>query len=289
MLKLAIQKKGRLTTGTLELFKRAGFEFEDKSSGLINPCKNFPIELLLLRDEDIPEAVSTGAADLGIVGENVLEEFLANNSAAELNLRMKFPFSTCRLSIGVSKSSSIETIQELRNLKVATSYPAILRKFSLENDLNLTPVILNGSVEIAISLGMSDAILDIVSTGETLKQNSLREFYQVLDCSPALVSGLSLNDVQKQEVEELLMRLQSVVQSLTTRYLVFNAPKSSLEHILAVVPSIDSPTLMELANDLNKVAIHTVVEKKDLWKVITTVKGLGATGLLSFPIEARLN
>lgn len=289
MLKLAIQKKGRLTTGTMDILKRGGFEFEEKSSGLINPCKNFPLELLLLRDEDIPEAVATGAADIGIVGENILDEFLANNTKSPLSKLMALPFSSCRLSIAVPVKTSFESLEDLKDLKIATSYPGILNRFSEENNLKLTPVILNGSVEIATSLGMCDGIFDIVSTGETLKQNSLREFYQVANYSPVVVAGKQFSVPKKEELSELITRMQSAVLSLTSRYLVFNVSKSKLDDILENIPSIDGPTLMELANDANKVAIHTVVQKKDLWNVIARVKGMGASGILSFPVEAQIN
>lgn len=289
MIKLAIQKKGRLTSGTLDILKRGGFEFEDKSSGLINPCKNFPLELLLLRDEDIPEAVETGAADLGIVGGNILDEFISLNRNSSLVSRLSLPFSSCRLSIGIPNSFLIESLNDLKNCKIATSYPGILKRFSDENNLGLIAVILNGSVEIATSLKMADGIFDLVSTGETLKQNSLREFYQVNSYSPVVISGRKVSDFKNQSISEILTRMQSAVVSATSRYLVFNVSKSKLDEITKSLPAIDGPTLMEIATDANKVAIHTVVQKKDLWSVISKIKSLGASGILSFPVEVQIN
>lgn len=289
MLRLAIQKKGRLTSGTMDILSRGGLDFEEKSSGLINPCKNFPIELLLLRDEDIPEAVQTGAADLGIVGGNILDEFLAAKEETVLEKQLTLPFSSCRLSLAVPLKAAYESLEDLKSMRIATSYPGILKRFSDANNLKLIPVILNGSVEIATSLGMCDGIFDIVSTGETLKQNSLREFYRVESFSPVLISGKKLTAPKQDELSELLIRIQSAVQSLTSRYLIFNVSKSRLEEILKNLPSIDGPTYMDIANDYSKAAIHTVVQKKDLWNVIAAVKALGATGILSFPVEAQIN
>ncbi len=289
MLRLAVQKSGRLTRGALDLLKRGGFEFEEKSTGLINPCKNFPLELLLLRDEDIPEAVSAGAADLGIVGSNVLEDYELRGPAERAERLLSLPFSSCRLSLAVPTKCGFEVLTDLKGKRIATSYPSILAHFSEAHDLSLLPVLLNGSVEVAPALGLSDGIFDLVSTGETLKQNNLREFYKVLECNPLLISRPLGRGAKAGLRDALISRLNSAINSQTNRYLVFNAPKSNLDSILRDLPSIDGPTLMELANDFSKVAIHTVVKKDQLWKTISAIQALGATGVLSFSMEAQIN
>lgn len=289
MLRIAIQKKGRLTNGTLDLLKRGGLIFENSGMSLVTPCQNFPLELLHLRDEDIPEAIRSGAANIGVVGENVLNEFELGLEKTVCQRILSLPFAQCRMSLALPNGMQIENIKDLDGLRVATSYPNILKDFAQKNSIRLFPIVLAGSVELATRLNMSDVIFDIVSTGETIRLNGLREFYRISDISPQLVSSLELSLLEKDLLKDLLVRIQSAITSQMSRYLMLNAPKNSLDKIISILPSIDAPTVMELSTDLNKVAVHAVVPQNIIWELIGQLKAVGATGLLILPIEAEVN
>lgn len=288
MIRLAIQKKGRLTEGTLNLLRRGGIEFDINGQGLVTACKNFPMELLHLRDEDIPEATNLGFANAGVVGENVLNEIEIGHGQSITKRVLKLPFAECRLSIAVSKSMRIENISELDGKKIATSYPNILSDFSKKNNLKIEIVNLAGSVELASRLQMSDAIFDIVSSGETLRSNDLREFYNVDSVSPLLIASKKMDSSMASLFDELLLRFQSAIKSQSSRYILMNAPKSALDNIIKLLPSLDAPTIMELCTDLNKVAIHTVVPQSSIWELIRKLKLTGASGIIVLPIEAEV-
>ncbi|AFD06043.1 ATP phosphoribosyltransferase [Solitalea canadensis] len=276
-IKIAIQKSGRLNEKSVDLLKRSGLSFENYKSSLISPVSNFPLEILFLRDDDIPEYVQDGIADLGIVGENVIVE-----KEVDVTYLQKLGFGKCSLKLAIANHSDIKDLSDLSGKSIATSYPVILDKFLKENDIDAEIREISGSVEISTNLGLSDAIFDIVSTGGTLKSNGLKPFAEVMRSEAVLIgkNGIAKNPI----VNELLQRIQSVLRAEQTKYVVMNAAKSSLSAILELLPGIKSPTIVPLATE-EWVAVHTVIPEKDFWDKINRLKNAGAEGIVVLPIE----
>ena len=276
-LKIAIQKSGRLNEKSVEILKNCGLSFENYKSSLISTVTNFPLEILFLRDDDIPEYVQDGIADLGIVGENVIVETGANVSYLQ-----KLGFGKCSLKIAVKNDSDINSVAQLDGKVIATSYPVILEKFLKANQVSAQIRNISGSVEIGPGLGLSDAIFDIVSTGGTLKNNGLRPFTSVMDSQAALVCtpGLEFNT----EVLELVQRIQSVLRARTTKYVVLNVEKKNLKAVVELLPGVKSPTVVPLFED-DWVAVHSVIDEQDFWVKINSLKAAGAQGIVVMPIE----
>jgi len=276
-LKIAIQKSGRLNEKSVEILKNCGLSFENYKSSLISTVTNFPLEILFLRDDDIPEYVQDGIADLGIVGENVIVETGANVSYLQ-----KLGFGKCSLKIAVKNDSDINSVAQLDGKVIATSYPVILEKFLKANQVEAQIRNISGSVEIGPGLGLSDAIFDIVSTGGTLKNNGLRPFTSVMDSQAALVCtpGLEFNT----EVLELVQRIQSVLRARTTKYVVLNVEKKNLKAVVELLPGVKSPTVVPLFED-DWVAVHSVIDEQDFWVKINSLKAAGAQGIVVMPIE----
>lgn len=276
-LKIAIQKSGRLNEKSVEILKNCGLSFENYKSSLISTVTNFPLEILFLRDDDIPEYVQDGIADLGIVGENVIVETGANVSYLQ-----KLGFGKCSLKIAVKNDSEIDTVAKLNGKVIATSYPVILEKFLKANQVNAQIRNISGSVEIGPGLGLSDAIFDIVSTGGTLKNNGLKPFTSVMNSEAALVAtpGLELNT----EVMELVQRIQSVLKARSTKYVVLNVAKENLQAVVDLLPGVKSPTVVPLFEE-GWVAVHSVIDEQDFWVKINSLKAAGAQGIVVMPIE----
>lgn len=276
-LKIAIQKSGRLNEKSVEILKNCGLSFENYKSSLISTVTNFPLEILFLRDDDIPEYVQDGIADLGIVGENVIVETGANVSHLQ-----KLGFGKCSLKIAVKNDSDIDSVAKLDGKVIATSYPVILNKYLKANQVNAQIRNISGSVEIGPGLGLSDAIFDIVSTGGTLKNNGLKPFTSVMNSEAVLVStpGLEFNT----EVVELVQRIQSVLRARTTKYVVLNVAKENLKAVVDLLPGVKSPTVVPLFED-DWVAVHSVIEEQDFWVKINSLKAAGAQGIVVMPIE----
>jgi ATP phosphoribosyltransferase len=276
-LKIAIQKSGRLNEKSVEILKNCGLSFENYKSSLISTVTNFPLEILFLRDDDIPEYVQDGIADLGIVGENVIVETGANVSYLQ-----KLGFGKCSLKIAVKNDSEIDTVAKLNGKVIATSYPVILEKFLKANQVNAQIRNISGSVEIGPGLGLSDAIFDIVSTGGTLKNNGLKPFISVMNSEAALIStpGLELNT----EVMELVQRIQSVLKARSTKYVVLNVAKENLQAVVDLLPGVKSPTVVPLFEE-GWVAVHSVIDEQDFWVKINSLKAAGAQGIVVMPIE----
>jgi ATP phosphoribosyltransferase len=276
-LKIAIQKSGRLNEKSVEILKNCGLSFENYKSSLISTVTNFPLEILFLRDDDIPEYVQDGIADLGIVGENVIVETGANVSYLQ-----KLGFGKCSLKIAVKNDSDINSVAQLDGKVIATSYPVILEKFLKANQVSAQIRNISGSVEIGPGLGLSDAIFDIVSTGGTLKNNGLRPFTSVMDSQAALVCtpGLEFNT----EVLELVQRIQSVLRARTTKYVVLNVEKKNLKAVVELLPGVKSPTVVPLFEE-DWVAVHSVIDEQDFWVKINSLKAAGAQGIVVMPIE----
>jgi len=276
-LKIAIQKSGRLNEKSVELLKNCGLSFENYKSSLISPVSNFPLEILFLRDDDIPEYVQDGIADLGIVGENVIQE-----TEVEVSYLQRLGFGKCSLKIAVPNNDDIQNIAGLNGKSIATTYPVILGKFLKENGIKSDIRTISGSVEISPGLGLSDAICDLVSTGGTLKSNGLKPFADVMSSEAVLIGrkGSENEDL----VLELIQRIQSVLRAKETKYVVLNVHRGNLPAITALLPGVKSPSVVPLAEE-NWVAVHTVIPERDFWDRISQLKQAGAQGIVVMPIE----
>jgi ATP phosphoribosyltransferase len=276
-LKIAIQKSGRLNEKSVEILKNCGLSFENYKSSLIATVANFPLEILFLRDDDIPEYVQDGIADLGIVGENVIIE-----AGADVSYLQPLGFGKCTLKIAIQSTSNITELSQLNGKAIATSYPVILQKYLSENNIDAQIRNISGSVEIGPGLGLSDAIFDIVSTGGTLKSNGLKPFKNVMDSEALLIcsKGMELNP----EVLELMQRIQSVLRAKATKYVVLNVEKSNLQAVVDLVPGVKSPTIVPLFEE-GWVAVHSVIAEQDFWEKINSLKAAGAQGIVVMPIE----
>jgi ATP phosphoribosyltransferase len=276
-LKIAIQKSGRLNEKSVELLKNCGLNFENYKSSLISPVSNFPLEILFLRDDDIPEYVQDGIADLGIVGENVIEE-----TEVEVAYLQRLGFGKCSLKIAVPNNNDIATLADLNGKAIATTYPVILGKYLKEQGITSDIRTISGSVEISPGLGLSDAICDLVSTGGTLKSNGLKPFADVMSSEAVLIGskGSENNDL----IQELIQRIQSVLRAKETKYVVLNVKRDNLDAVTALLPGVKSPSVVPLAEP-DWVAVHTVIPERDFWDRISQLKQAGAQGIVVMPIE----
>jgi ATP phosphoribosyltransferase len=280
-LKIAIQKSGRLTDESVNLLRACGLEFEFSKQGLYSPCKNFDLDLLSLRDDDIPEYVQDGVADLGIVGENIVRE-----KRARVETIARLGYGSCRLMISVPQRSSIRTIQGLRGKRIATTYPGILTQFLRTNKLKADIVELSGSVEIAPTLDVADAICDLLSTGTTARMNGLRPLHTVLESEATLITNKkSLLEKRKKElIDRLLIRISGSLQARGKRYMMMNAPATAVPRLKTIIPSLKSPTVVPLA-EAGMVALHSVIAEDVFWDVMEKLKKAGASDIIVVPIE----
>lgn len=276
-LKIAIQKSGRLNEKSVELLKNCGLSFENYKSSLISPVSNFPLEILFLRDDDIPEYVQDGIADLGIVGENVI-----NETEVDVSYLQKLGFGKCSLKLAIPNNSPVQSIADLNGKSIATSYPVILKKFLAGHNVEADIRTISGSVEIAPGLGLSDAICDLVSTGGTLISNGLKPFGDVMYSEAVLIGRKG--EEQNPLIVELIARVQSVLRAKETKYVVLNIESKNIEQIKSLLPGIKSPTVVPLAEE-GWVAVHTVIPEKDFWGKISQLKAAGAEGIVVMPIE----
>ncbi len=278
-LKIAIQKSGRLSEKSLELLKECGIKISNGDRKLKTEAKNFPIEILFLRDDDIPQYVEQGVADIGILGENEVWEKEKNIKVIE-----KLGFANCKLSLAIPKDENYSGLSFFNNKKIATSYPKILQKFFKEKGIIVEIEEIGGSVEIAPGIGLADAIFDIVSTGSTLLMNGLKEVEIVTLSEAVLISNKNLNSDKLTILEKLLFRIKAVRNSSENKYILLNAPNESIPHIISVLPGMKSPTILPLA-EKGWSSIHSVVKEDEFWDIIEQLKNLGAQGILVVPIE----
>ena len=279
ILRLAIQKKGRLADNSLELLKSAGIRIDNYSQQLLIKANNFDLELLFIRDDDIPEYVQDGIADIGIVGENVILE-----SGKELTTIEKLGFGKCRMSIAIPKMDSFNSIKDLVGKNIATTYPKILNNYLSANNINAKVHYISGSVEITPNINLADAIFDIVSTGSTLISNGLKEVETVLKSEAVLISNNNLSESKKLLLEQILFRIRAVNQAKNNKYILLNAPNEALQKITKMLPGVKSPTIMPLAIE-GWSSVHTVISEDDFWNKIENLKNAGAQGILVLPIE----
>ena len=282
MLRIAVQSKGRLFDDTMNLLAEADIKLSTSKRTLLTQSTNFPVEVLFLRDDDIPQSVASGVADIGIVGEN---EFTERNEDAEIIYRLGF--SKCRLSLAIHKEEDYNDLSWFNGKKIATSYPAILRKFLNNNNINADIHVITGSVEIAPGIGLSDAIFDIVSSGSTLISNNLKEVEVVMKSEALLIGNKSLSLEKKEILQELLFRIEAVKAAEDKKYVLMNAPTDRLKEIIEVLPGVKSPTIMPLATE-GWSSVHTVLDEKRFWEIIGKLKALGAQGILVLPIEKMI-
>ena len=279
MIKIAIQKSGRLQENSLNLLKDCGIKLNSSHSSLKTTASNFPMEILFLRDDDIPQYVADGVADLGILGENVVFEKCKTVIVAE-----KLGFAKCRLSLAVPKECNYDGIHYFNNKKIATSYPLILGNYLKQHNIDAEIEVINGSVEIAPGIGLADGICDIVSSGSTLFTNGLKEVETVIKSEAVLVSSENLTEANHQLLKKLVFRIQAVKNAQSNKYILLNAPNENIEKIISILPGIKSPTILPLATK-GWSSLHSVVKEDEFWEIIDKLKSLGAEGLLVVPIE----
>lgn len=282
MLRIAVQSKGRLFEDTMSLLAEADIKIGGSKRTLLVESTNFPLEVLYLRDDDIPQCVANGIADIGVVGEN---EYLERNEDAHVIQRLGF--SKCRLSLAIPKIIDYPGIKWFEGKKIATSYPAILRNFMKEQGVNADIHVITGSVEISPGIGLADAIFDIVSSGSTLVSNNLREVEVVMKSEALLIGNKELTEDKKTILEEMLFRFEAVRNAEDKKYVRMNVPKERLSDIVDVLPGLKSPTVIPLADD-SWCSVHAVLDQKRFWEIIGKLKELGAQGILVTPIEKMI-
>lgn len=282
MLRIAVQSKGRLYEDTMALLQEADIKISSSKRTLLVQSTNFPVEILYLRDDDIPQTVADGVADLGIVGEN---EFVERGEDAEIVKRLGF--SKCRLSLAIPKEFEYNGVEWFKGRKVATSYPNILKDFMAKAGVETDIHVITGSVEIAPGIGIADGIFDIVSSGSTLVSNNLKEVEVVMKSEALLIGNKNLDEDKKEILKELIFRIDAVKAAEDKKYVLMNAPTDKVKDIIAVLPGIKSPTIMPLATE-GWSSIHTVLDQKRFWEIIGQLKSLGAEGILVLPIEKMI-
>ena len=282
MIRIAVQSKGRLFEDTMNLLSEADIKVSGSKRTLLVQSSNFPLEVLYLRDDDIPQSVAQGVADIGVVGEN---EFVERGAEAEVISRLGF--SKCRLSLAIPQKTDYQGLEWFQGKKIATSYPGILGKFLKEKGIEAEIHIITGSVEISPGIGLADAIFDIVSAGSTLVSNNLREVEVVMQSEALLIGTPGLSDDKKELLQQMLFRFEAVRQAEDKKYVRMNAPKARLNDIVSVLPALNSPTVIPLADE-EWCSVHTVLDEKRFWEIIGKLKEMGAQGILVTPIEKMI-
>jgi ATP phosphoribosyltransferase len=281
-LRIAIQKSGRLYEDSLKLLKDCGIDLKNGINKLRTEADNFPMEIFFLRDDDIPQYVEDAVADVGIVGENVIYE-----KNKKITITEKLGFGKCRLSVAVGRNETYTDFNFLQNKKIATTYPVLVKRFLNEKNIRAEIHEISGSVEIAPGIGLSDAIVDLVSSGSTLFMNGLREVETILHSEAVLIRHPELDDEQQFILEKLLFRIRSVRKATHTKYILLNAPNEKLKEIISLLPGMKSPTVLPLAEP-GWSSVHSVVNENDFWEIIEKLKNAGAQGILVVPIEKMI-
>lgn len=282
MLRIAVQTKGRLHEDSMSLLSETGIKLEFGKRQLLQPAKNFPVEVLFLRDDDIPQAVADGVSDVGIVGEN---EYAEKNK--RVNIVKRLGFSKCRLSLAIPKALDYTGVEWFNGKVIATSYPEVLKSYLKEKNVNADIHLITGSVEIAPGIGLADAIFDIVSSGSTLVTNHLKEVEVVMRSEAVLIANPALSTEKKEILDELLFRMDAVQLAQDKKYVLMNVPTENIKEIVEVIPGMRSPTVMPLAKD-GWSSLHAVINEKGFWEIIGQLKNLGAEGILVIPIEKMI-
>lgn len=282
MLRIAVQSKGRLFEDTMALLSEAGIKVSSSKRTLLVQSSNFPIEVLYLRDDDIPQSVATGVADLGIVGQNEYEE-----RQEDVEVIRPLGFSKCRLSLAIPKAEKYTGLQWFEGKKIATSYPGILRRFMQKNRIAADIHVITGSVEISPGIGLADAIFDIVSSGSTLVSNNLAEVEVVMKSEALLIGNRGMDEDKRAILDELLFRIEAVKAAEDKKYVLMNVPTERVDDVVSVLPGAKSPTVMPLATP-GWSSVHTVIDEKRFWEIIRQLKEYGAQGILVLPVEKMI-
>lgn len=290
-IRVAIQKSGRLNEGSLQLMAGCGISVKQRNEQLFCQSDNFAMDVLLVRDDDIPSLVSEGICDFGIVGTNVLNEksLTKNQLKNSYEVIRCLSFAYCRLSIAVSKDSQYENITSLEKCRIATSYPDLLGKFLEVNQVNAEIINLSGSVEIAPKLGLADAICDLVSSGATLEANNLREVETVLESQAVLIQSSKPISHEKQTIAEIFKnRVQGAQLACDSKYIMLHAPRAALENIVELLPGVERPTILDVQGDPSKIAVHAFCGENIFWETMEKLKNAGATSILVLPVEKMM-
>ncbi len=282
ILRIAIQKSGRLQEGSLALLKESGLSFSNGKDQLKAQARNFPVEVLFLRDDDIPQYVEDKVADVGIVGENVVAEKQKKNEIVK-----RLDFAKCRLSLALPKADTYNGIASLNGKNIATSYPNIVTEFLKKNNITAGIHEISGSVEIAPSIGLADAICDLVSTGSTLLSNGLKEVEIVMQSEAVIITNPEMAKEKQNILDKLLFRIEAVQKAKNNKYILMNCPNEAIEKITSVIPGMKSPTIIPLARK-GWSSLHSVVDENDFWEKIDQLKSFGAEGILVVPIEKMI-
>ena len=281
-LKIAVQKSGRLSEKSLQLLEECGIKISNGERKLKAVAQNFPIEILFLRDDDIPQYVEQGVADIGILGENEVWE-----KDKEVEIIQQLGFAGCRMSLAIPKDEVYTDLNYFEGKRIATSYPKILIDFFAKKNISVFVEEISGSVEIATSIGLADAVFDIVSTGSTLLMNGLKEVATVTKSEAVLISNPNLSPENQAILDKLLFRMQAVREGKQNKYILLNAPNSAIERICSLLPGMKSPTILPLVNK-DWSSLHSVIKEDDYWEIIEQLKNLGAEGILIIPIEKMI-
>ncbi len=282
LLRIGIQKSGRLSEKSLALIEECGISFSRNGTRLRSEASNFPLEFLFLRDDDIPKYVASGVADIGIVGENVLAE-----KGETVDLVMRMGFSRCRLSIGIRQHEQYDGPAFLQGKKIATSYPNLLRRYLDEHGLQADIHEISGSVEIAPSIGLADAVCDIVSSGSTLLANGLHEVETIFRSEAVLIAHQNLSETRQATLQQLMFRIRAVLKAQSYKYILMNVPNEAVSTVAAILPGMKAPTVMPLAEP-GWSSVHTVVKEDDFWAIIDKLQAAGAQGILVSSIEKMI-
>ncbi|CUR53050.1 ATP phosphoribosyltransferase [Buchnera aphidicola] len=294
-LRLAIQKSGRLSDDSKNLLMRCGIKINFQKSSLIACAENILIDVLLVRDDDIPGLIMDGVVELGIVGANVLEEkrlsrYMKGEQVIKYEILQNLDFGICHLSLAVPIEMKYKNILSVKDLKIATSYPYLLKKYFDKNNVSFNSFVLNGSVEVALNAGLSDAICDLVSTGATLEANGLKEVERIYDSNALLISqnNSKISTEKKYIIQKLLTRIQGVIKARESKYIMLHVPESKLKSIVTLLNGAEQPTILKLTGHTNKVALHMVSSENVFWETMEKLKELGASSILVLPIEKMM-
>lgn len=289
-LRIALQKKGRLAEDSFALLKKCGLRFSIRGGGLLARVKNMPIDLLLVRDDDIPSFVANNASDIGIVGENVLvEEQLTAKTKLDANIAMRLGFSRCKLCLASSEAGKVQSAKDLNGTRIATTYPGVTARYLSETGIKADLVEMKGAVELAPSIGIAESICDLVSSGATLEANGLTAFETILDSEAVLIKSERELSADKADIlEKLMNRIDGVLKSADSKYIMLNAPKDAVVKITSLLPGSDAPTIMPLAGDDDLVALQAVCRETVFWETLEGLKALGARSILVLPIEKMM-
>lgn len=281
-LKIAVQKSGRLSEKSLQLLEECGIKISNGERKLKAVAQNFPVEILFLRDDDIPQYVEQGVADIGILGENEVWE-----KDKQVSIIEKLGFAGCRMSLAIPKDEVYTDLNYFQGKRIATSYPKILNNFFAKNNISVLIEEISGSVEIATSIGLADAVFDIVSTGSTLLMNGLKEVETVTKSEAVLISNKNLSPENQVILDKLLFRIKAVREGKRNKYILLNAPNSAIDEICSILPGMKSPTILPLV-EKDWSSLHSVIREDDYWQIIEQLKNLGAEGILIIPIEKMI-